>query len=1147
MSKALATKNVAAVLLSVALVLGFTFSFATPANAQTLESLQAQIQALLAQIAALQGGGSQQTGGLNCSTTFTQNLRNGSSGGEVMAVQKFLNSVDGTQIAVTGAGSPGNETSFFGPLTAAAVVKFQEKFAAEILTPVGLSSGSGFWGPSTRAKANALCAAAPGTPGTPTTPGTVGGNLVVGAGAQPANSLAPQGASRVPFTTFTLTNTSNAAVTVNGVTVQRSGLAQDAAFSGVVLVDSNNIQIGTSKTFNSNHQATVGDTFVIQPGQSMTLTVAGNMNADLSTYAGQVAGISVVGINSTATVSGSLPITGAQQTLNATLAVGSISTTTSSIVPPTGSTVTKNIGDTGVKFSGIRFQAGSTEDLKLFSIRWRQVGSASSVDLANVVTIVDGTSYPTIIDASGKYYTTIFPGGLLIGKGNNLDVYVQGDIVGSNASSRTIDFDIDKVTDVYFVGQLYGYGIAPSGTFTPWYNGDSFSVSGASVTTIGKDTGGTNAAQNVAVNVSNEPLGGYVVDLKGEPISVQSTVFTIATSSTGVGLLTNVSIVDENGAVVAGPVDATGAGTTLTFTDTITYPTGRHVYSLRGKLPSGFTNGGTVTLSTNPSSQWTSITGQTTGNSVTLTNGNFTLNTMTVKGATLTVSVGTTPVAQSIIAGAQGVTFSNIILDASQSGEDVRISSLALVEDNGNNSKAGAPSNLSTCQVWDGATALNGGSNVVNPSGTGTSSAPASSNTFTFDNSLVIPKGTVKTLAVKCNISSSADSSSQYQWGITASPTVTGVNSGSSATVTLNSGNGNVMTIASAGTLTATAASTAVAQPSLNLVPAGTAGVTIGNVKFTATNEDVQLQKVGLTLTNGTYGTLSTGSGASSNGGQNDVVTAYLYNGATLVGTATFGGGTTATSTLLTPVTIPANGDLTLTIRADLANIGNNLPGGIGDTVKVDPLNAQALGLASSQQINIAATAGVNGVQMFRSVPTVANLNVTCSNVNSCNGTSQVLKSFTVTANAAGSVSVQQFEVTISTSSAAVTNVLSQVLDQSGNVSTSTFGVSTATLTSNPTVTFTGGPVIIPAGATYTFQVIGDVAASATTWSVNTKVNGDSSALSTGSTPAYIATTTSAISSSNFIWSGNSTTTSSITNVDWSNGFQVNGLPGVGF
>jgi hypothetical protein len=87
---------------------------------------------------------------------MTQNLSLGSRGASVLALQQALNRDPDTRIASSGPGAPGYETNYFGSLTKAAVMRFQEKYASEVLAPAGLSQSNGYVGLYTRTKLNAL-------------------------------------------------------------------------------------------------------------------------------------------------------------------------------------------------------------------------------------------------------------------------------------------------------------------------------------------------------------------------------------------------------------------------------------------------------------------------------------------------------------------------------------------------------------------------------------------------------------------------------------------------------------------------------------------------------------------------------------------------------------------------------------------------------------------------------------------------------------------------------------------------------------------------------------------------------------------------------------------------------------------------------
>lgn len=78
---------------------------------------------------------------------FTRDLELGDVGPDVIELQKYLNQ-NGFIVSVSGAGSIGHETNYFGSATQAALIKFQKAY--------NIDPASGFFGPITRAIVNRL-------------------------------------------------------------------------------------------------------------------------------------------------------------------------------------------------------------------------------------------------------------------------------------------------------------------------------------------------------------------------------------------------------------------------------------------------------------------------------------------------------------------------------------------------------------------------------------------------------------------------------------------------------------------------------------------------------------------------------------------------------------------------------------------------------------------------------------------------------------------------------------------------------------------------------------------------------------------------------------------------------------------------------
>ena len=157
----IANSNIVAKIAAVAAGLALVFStFAVPAQAATEAELQAQIDALLAQLKTLSGGTT--TGG----AAFTADMTIGASGAEVTRLQNWLIS--------KGYAIPAGATGYFGAQTAAALAKYQ--------VAKGITPAAGYFGPMTRASVNAELGTSGGSTGG-STGGNTSGDLEGGAGS----------------------------------------------------------------------------------------------------------------------------------------------------------------------------------------------------------------------------------------------------------------------------------------------------------------------------------------------------------------------------------------------------------------------------------------------------------------------------------------------------------------------------------------------------------------------------------------------------------------------------------------------------------------------------------------------------------------------------------------------------------------------------------------------------------------------------------------------------------------------------------------------------------------------------------------------------------------------------------------------------
>lgn len=843
---------------------------------------------------------------------------------------------------------------------------------ASCFTGFGFTFGMPVTGMTSSLTAGLNFCASEGGEGDGGTGSSIGTLSVSLASDTPAAGIAVKSAARVPFTKVRL-SASGGDVIIDTWVVKRGGVAVDSSFASVDIIDlSTNIAINDSgKTFSTDHTANFTEDLTVKSGETKYVTLAGNMAA--SPGAGEQPTLALQSLTvKGGSVVGSFPVVGNAMTLNTSITIGTV--TVSRGAYSNATTTAMEIGKTNYTFFSFQIQAGSAEDVGFSAVKVYQSGSASlTSDMANIKLYKDGT-FLANGTVSGNYVSFNFAE-QSITKGQTVQYQVKADVV--SGSARTIKLAIWRTTDVYVVGKTYNSGITPAYSGTGYGSGspvltDNQHTISTGTLRVGKSN--TVAATNISVG-SNQVLGAFELEVKGEPVIISALTLTVTSSSAAQteDALQAVKLVDKDNKTVAGPTDVTNNGLTVAWTDTFSVPVGLNVYKVVGTLSTngGWASNDTIYVSINTPASAITAKGDVTGQTITATpSSNTAASTQTVKAAKLIVTKNSTPTNKNVIVNSTNVHAGSWQFDASDSGEDIRITSVAV--------RASTTGKFNTLTLkWNGAALSPVNDNPVSVNTANTTS------TFALSDPIVVTKGSSGNLDLYVNVPSNAVAGEVDAFGLTdttaatnASVVAYGVTTGNRATLSLTSHNGATLTVAASGTLAINVDSS---NPSTRLVVFGSTGVTLSEVRIKATNESADITRMILRVDDGgLLGGIGTAP-ANATGTYAQIAKAYLKLDGTVIGNASgysLGAQDTTLNFERGQVTIPeGTTGKKLSVLGDMVNVGTNEPGVANADIKVGLRGANAFtsyGNGSNQTITESYTDSTgSAIVLHKAVPSV--------------------------------------------------------------------------------------------------------------------------------------------------------------------------------
>lgn len=1101
--------KVAGIAAGAAMLLGV----ALPAGAQTVADLQAQLAALSAQLAALQGGGS--TGGTVAAYTFSKNLQVGSTGADVLALQKALNASADTKIASTGAGSPGGETTYFGGLTKAAVVKFQNKYASEVLTPSGLTKGTGFVGPATRAKLNAMG----GTPPPPcttncTTPPPAGAVSVMLDSTSPGQGAVLQGQALADLAHYRFTNNSGSEAVVTSVVLARSGLSSDSTLSNVYLfigaerkTDAANVSSGTI-TFNNS-----SGIFKVPAGGSVIVSV----QADIAdSTAGQIVGVALV--STVPAVSGTLPLTANYQSV-AAAAMGTVALT---YTGPTGST------DNPANEVRI-FEAStvvSTHKARLEALTIENRGTTKDGDLRNLKLYIDGVQVGSTVNGfvADRATFDLRSTPVILNTGTRI-IKVLGDIVGG--SSYTYNVQVRRASDVRVIDVDLGqpilattFPVAPATANT--ISGGALSITKAAASPSG----------NISLGATNVKMATFDFRATGEDVKIEA--MTVDTdTSISVGGLDNGKVF-VNGSQVGSTVDIAEAGTTeFTFGSSFIAKAGAvtvvDIYAdAKTSTSTNLLNTETVDVGVSVAAADTE--GLNSGNAITANITEVEGTSRTVSASTLTATKASGYGNQTMIAGTPNAKLGSFTLSAG-STEGINVNTIVI------NLPSNNAASLTDLMLKD------------NSSGTqiGSTRTPSTDNSFSVN--LAVPVSGTKTIDVYGNIKAGSnigtilatvDATTGGTGAVTANSTTVGTDL-DLQTITLGSG-------------TITVAVNNGSTPNSYNAISGSTDVKVGTFRFTTQYSSFTVDELKIKIPTDAATSVSLVTLKWTGGSASAPLAVPLTSSAQTHATSTFTG---------LGMIIPANASGDLDVYVNLTSIASNASStGKAVSVLIDAnegFKATDGGgtsdtSAAAADLNSAATTGKGTVYLRKSIPTLSAVALDSTVLSA--GSNQVLGRVKIAADSAGDVGWKKISFTVNKTSAITLGATTTVaLYEGSNLVGGVFGTTTSAIVGTSVDTLggqTSGNLTfvatseqeIAAGTSKTYELrttVGGIAAGAN--SVSVSVANPTTSVSTDTATAVAADTVA--STPSFGWTDRSSINPvhSESSSDWTNDYLVHSLP----